>query len=232
MNGTLYLITPPTDAVVSVDDAREQLNLPSTIADATIEAMIGAAVNLIDPAGGGWLGRALRPQTWELRSPTFPCAYTGSGYDRNYRHSYESELPYPPLLFVDSVKYDDGDGVEQTLVEGTDYRVFGAGAAKDKGRIAPVHGRSWPSSVRCDPESVRIRFTCGYEIGSVDSLPAPIRQAVLLMMRNLLALSERNLFVSSEDVPGLGSRSFIVTENAQKVMAAAAESLLATHRVW
>lgn len=218
----LYLITAPTEDVISLEEAKAQLRETATNHDDMIAALIDAAVSQIDPAGGGWLGRALRPQTWELRGDGFPW--------------YSIELPYPPLISVDSVKYDDGDGVEQTLIEGVGFRVIGLGG-RNRAEIAPIYNGYWPSSVRCDSESVRIRFTAGYPISSgdspsVDALPQPIKQAVLLMVKHLWGLGERNLFVSAETVDGLGSRQFVVSENAALVMRTASESLLATSRVW
>lgn len=219
---SLYLITVPTEDVVTLDEAKAQLRETGTSHDDMITALIAAAVSQIDPAGGGWLGRALRPQTWEIRGNGFPW--------------YSIELPYPPLISVDSIKYDDGAGVEQTLIEGAGFRVIGLGG-RNKTSIAPIYNGYWPSSVRCDAESVRIRFTCGYPIDSGDSpptdtLPQPIKQAVLLMVKHLWGLGERNLFVSAETVDGLGSRQFVVSENAALVMKSASESLLATSRVW
>lgn len=232
MTRAIYLITPPDDDVVTVDDAREQLRIPATDSDDLIQALIDAAVAQLDPSKGGWLGRALRPQTWELRLPGFPYGYCGTGYDRSFAaRPYAVELPYPPLLLVDSVKYDDGDGVERTLTEGTGFRVIGLGGLS-KAHIAPVYNGSWPSSVRLDYEAVRIRFTCGYELATADEMPATIRQAVLLMAKHLYGLSERNLFVSSETVEGVSTRSFVVSENAAMVMKAASESLLSAYRVW
>lgn len=233
---SLHLITRPDDEVVTLAEAKAQLRITTSDNDDMIAALIEAAVAQIDPAGGGWLGRAIRPQTWELRSNGFPCYYIGCGYSRDFHRAYELELPYPPLISVDSVKYDDGNGVEQTLVEDVGFRVFGLGSI-GKASIAPVYGGSWPSSVRCDPESVRIRFTSGYptDFGNsppTDILPAPIKQAVLLMIKGLWGLGERNLFVSAETVDGVGSRQFVVTENAGMVMRTASEGLLAPYRVW
>lgn len=73
------------------------------------------------PPGGGWPGRALRPQTWELRFNGFPCGYQGSGYYRDFQRADRIVLRHPPTLTVDSVKYDEGDGVETTLVEDTAF---------------------------------------------------------------------------------------------------------------
>jgi uncharacterized phiE125 gp8 family phage protein len=223
MSGALYLITPPTEDVVSLAEAKEQLRITSSSSDTMIAAIIKAAVAHIDPADGGWLGRAIRPQTWELRTNGFwpHCAI---------------ELRYPPLMRIDSVKYDDGDGVEQTLVSEVGYRVLGLGGHR-RAVVAPLYNVPWPTSVRSDHESVRIRYTAGYPTSDgnsppADRLPAPIKQAVLLMVKHLYGLGERNLFVSAEDVPGVGSRSFVVSENAAAVMKTVSEQLLNPYRVW
>lgn len=235
MSASLHLITRPTQDVVTLAEAKAQLRETGTSNDAMITALIAAAVAQIDPAGGGWLGRAIRPQTWEIRGDAFPCYYAGCGYDRNLHRAYGVVLPYPPLISVDSVKYLTGDGVDTTLTEGVGYRVFDGGIGRAS--VAPIYGGSWPSSVRCYPESVRIRFTSGYPNNSgnsppTDIFPAPIKQAVLLMVKHLWGLGERNLFVSAETVDGVGSRNFVVSENAATVMKAATEGLLAPYRVF
>lgn len=228
---SLYLIEAPTDDVVTLAEAKTQLRVSGSADDAIIEALIQSAVDQIDPAGGGWLGRALRPQTWELRGNGFPCWYDGCGYARNFHKAYWAPLPYPPLIAVDSVKYDDGDGVEQTLVEGTDFRVFQGGIGQAS--IAPVYNGSWPSSVRCDPESVRIRFTAGYENASgVDEMPSPIKQAVIMMVKSLRDVHTQNLLLSEKTIEGVSTRRYIVTENAAKLMKSVSESLLEPYRVW
>lgn len=216
MSGSLHLITPPTEDVVTLVEAKAHLRQTGNDYDDLIRALIASAVAQIDPAGGGWLGRALRPQTWELRGDGFPCG--------------RIELPYPPMISVDSVKYYDGDGTDTTMVADTDYRVLGGGIAKSY--VAPVYNGAWPSSVRCDAESVRVRFTSGYARTSPDSMPAPIKQAVLLAIRDLWSLGERNLYLRSESAPGLASYEWTVSEMAGRVIRAAAENLLATYRVF
>lgn len=231
MSGSRYLIEGPTDDVVSLATAKAHLKVTDSDQDELIQLMIDAAVAQLDPSKGGWLGRALRPQTWEVRCDGFHGYYSDCGYERNFRMVYAIELPYPPLLTVDSVKYDDGNGVEQTLTEGTGFRVIGLGV-NGKSYVAPVYNGSWPTSVRYDVESVRVRFTSGYELATVETMPAAIRQAVLLMVKHLYGLGERNLFVSAETVDGVGSRNFVVSENAAIVMKNATESLLGPYRVW
>jgi hypothetical protein len=125
--------------------------------------MIDASVDLLDPAAGGYLDRALRPQTWELRLESFPCG--------------EIILPFPPLIAITSVKYDDVAGTERTLTANTNYRTLGSGGT-GKQSVAPPYNVVWPIS-RCYPESVRIRYSCGYD-STTDTMPVPIKQAIHL----------------------------------------------------
>ncbi|MCP1731274.1 head-tail connector protein [Bradyrhizobium elkanii] len=136
--------------------------------DALISAMIVAAVGLLDPAAGGTLGRALRPQTWELQLPSF---YLDTGNEpyrrfdhdgrRSWRDSHSAiKLPHPPLISIDSVTYDDEAGEAHTLIENTDFRVIGKGGRSSQS-IIPAPGKCWPAA-RWQPDAVRIRYTCGY----------------------------------------------------------------------
>jgi hypothetical protein len=235
---SLHLIAAPTDEVVTLEEAKAQLRITNNDSDELIRALIDSAVAQIDAAGGGWLGRALSPQTWELRLNEYPYGY--ADYDQTYwrccyvgatcptgTYSYQIELPYPPLISVDSVKHYDTDGVDTTLVENTDYRVVGLGSI-GRASVAPIYNGSWPTLVRTDFGSVRVRFTAGYSAG----VPAPIKQAVLLACRDLWSLNERNLYLRSESAPGLASYEWTVSEMAGKVIRSASESLLSTYRVY
>lgn len=210
-----YLITAPTADVVTLAEAKAQLRITGTSQDTMIEAMIDAVVAALDPATQGWLDRALRSQVWELRLPHFPCG--------------NIKLPYPPLISVDSVKYDDTGGVERTLTLTSGYRVFGIGQF-NKAYIAPPYLQYWPTA-RCDKESVRIRFTCGYP-ASPDTLPAPIKQAVLLGVRALYSLGERSMFESQSSVDGVGEKRWVVSDAGAKVLQDATDRLLAPFRVY
>ena len=209
-----HLIAAPTQDVISIEDAKLALRVTSINYDDLIEALVKAAVAKLDPAYGGWLGRALRPQTWELRMPAFP--------------SGPIELPYPPLISVDSVKYFDGDGVDTTMMFGVDYRVFGGGGRNS--RIVPAYNGTWPSDVRCDDESVRVRFICGYD-ESEDTFPPAVRQAILLAVRGLWSLAERNLYLRAKEIPGVASYDWVVSETAGLIINQAVEGLLAEQRV-
>lgn len=210
---TSVLITAPTADVLSVDDCKSMLGITSDSQNDMIEAAIGAVVATIDPSSGGWLGRALRPQTWELRLSQFPrCAI---------------DLPFPVHTEVTSVKYDDASGTEQTLVENTNYRVFNLNQ-RTRASIAPPYLSYWPYA-RVDRESVRIRYVCGYAGGD---MPKPITSFIALQVRMLLSNVERNLYLSMDSIPGVRERRWIVSEAANAQIKSAADGLLSTYRVW
>lgn len=176
------LITAPDPAadIVSLDDMKAHLRYEDTDQDTLIQSLIDAAIGMIDPAAGGSLGRALRPQTWELQLRAFPCK---ACYPKQ-----TIELPYPPLISVTSFKYDDMAGVEQTLVENTDFFVFGKGG-RGKQYIEPAYGTRWPIS-RCSNESVRVRFQSGYAVpedSDPDTLPESIKAWLKLEVEDLFA---------------------------------------------
>lgn len=216
---SVLIAAPDPLSVVSLAACKAALGIVSTTQDAMITAAIGAVVAELDPAFGGWLGRALGVQTWELQLLSF--------YDHRLawrRYCADAiVLPYPPLITVTSVKYLDADGVDRTLALGTGYRVFGLGSL-GKQYLAPAYGGSWPVA-RCDEASVRIQFSCGYD-GATNKLPPSINAAVALGVRALLAVSERNLFLSEDMVEGVGTKKYIVGSGAGDVVKAAIGQLL------
>jgi uncharacterized phiE125 gp8 family phage protein len=167
---SLALITAPTVDVVSLVDMTAHLRVDASDDDVLIAGLVAAVAGTLDPATGGWLGRALRPQTWELRLDGFPCE--------------EIALPYPPLIAITSVKYDDTGGTERTLAPATGYRILNAGGL-GKTILAPPYGTSWPVA-RADRETVRIRYQCGYPpTPAPDPLPAAIAAWIKLHVGKL-----------------------------------------------
>jgi hypothetical protein len=56
---------------VTLADAKVALGITDASQDTLVTAAIAAAADALDPAAGGWLGRALRTQTWELQLRSF-----------------------------------------------------------------------------------------------------------------------------------------------------------------
>jgi uncharacterized phiE125 gp8 family phage protein len=158
---TVVVIERPTEPVISLVQAKLHLGEDTDDRNEQIDLLIDAAQEWLS-GPGGWLGRSLTLQTLELQA---------DGFCRGPIH-----LPYPPIASVVSVKYDDSDGVEQTLAPEA-YRTI----LRPDGRLSVSHlyDAAWPDARR-DTGTVRVRYTAGY--ASAAQVPAPIRQAVLLLV--------------------------------------------------
>lgn len=162
----LTIATPPTDDVVTLEDAKAHLRVFHDDDNDYISALIAAAVGLLDGADG-YLNRALGLQSWTFSLDRFPC----------HRHDWRPAriyIPLVPLISIDSVEYTASDETTKQL---TNFRTFGAGSSQP-GYIVPALDMSWPSTV-CDTETVRITFTAGYEAGKI---PPGIQHAIKLMI--------------------------------------------------
>lgn len=150
---TIVITAPP--AIVSWAEAKAHLRLDGDDEKAYVEALVAAATAWIDgPAG--WLGRAIGEQDLETRFSEF-C---------------DRMLLMAPVIEIDAVEYVDETG-ESKPVDGTAYRVVGQ---QSRPHLSPAYGLSWPHA-RCDPDAVRVRYSAGYL-----EIPAPIRQAILLLV--------------------------------------------------
>lgn len=203
------VIEPPAP-LLTATEVRARLGISD--ADAVLSPLIKAVCAQIEPPNG-WVGRSFGKQTLEQRSEWF-ADYRGCDYVR---------LRFPPLRSVESVKYIDSDGAEQTLDDAT-YEVLTVSE-----RAALVYGGQWPD-VRVGTEAVRIRYVAGYDHD--DPQLDAAKSAVALAVRNLRSLSARDLAISAENVPGVGSRNYIVSETASKVIGSAVDALLQGYRIY
>lgn len=83
-----------------------------------------------------------------------------------------------PIQSVTSIKYIDTDGVQQTLVEGTDYQVD---TVSTPPRIIPEPGITWPSVEYGRMNAVEIEYIAGYGDTEAD-VPWPIKKAILMLV--------------------------------------------------
>jgi uncharacterized phiE125 gp8 family phage protein len=95
----LQLITAPTAEPLTRDEAKAHLRVDGTAEDTLIDTYLLAARQDVEAA----CGRALLPQTWELRLPRFPTWRCGI------------RLPKPPVTAIVSVRTADLAGAETTL---------------------------------------------------------------------------------------------------------------------
>lgn len=155
------LVTGPSDTPVSRTEVKAQLDISYTDKDALIDGLIAAAVSYLD----GWtgiLGRALMSQTWRQDFEDF-CR--------------DLPLPLFPVASITSVKYDDVDGVEQTI-SNTNYTLLTNDCGsyvhfKDAFSLPSVQSESGPR--------VRVAYVAGY--ADAANVPAAIKQAMFLMIR-------------------------------------------------
>jgi uncharacterized phiE125 gp8 family phage protein len=155
----LRVATPPTAEPVTVEEAKAHLRLEGNAEDSYVQTLIQAARQHVEETC--W--RGLVTQTLEGVLSGFP--------------DDALELPRGRLASVDSVTYVDTAGVLQTLPS-SEYQVD---TTSEPGRLLPAYGRSWPSTRR-QWDAVRVRYTVGWPVAEV---PAPIRQAVLLLVANM-----------------------------------------------
>lgn len=178
---------------------------PHAVDDPKIAAMIAAATEEID-GYTGWLGRCLAPQLLEWSLNAWPC--------RSY------PLPIGPELEVEGVTYIDPDGQEQIWQFPT-----------------PLYFERLPN-VRGRAGDIRIRYWAGYGKRDaadpskwIEQVPARVKQAVIMSVQHMKALSAENLFLRSEDIEGVGSRTYTVSEQAGAIIRDTSKRLLSGLKV-
>ena len=159
-NYALKLITAPTVEPVTTTEAKAHLAIDDSTFDTQIDSFISTARQVVE----NHTSRQINTATWELVTDAFPRIPTS-----------KLALPKGELQTVDSVKYTDADGNEQTLAS-SEYQVSDS---REPAVIQPAYTKSWPTT-RVELDAVRIRFTCGY--GDASDVPEPIKQAILLLV--------------------------------------------------
>ena len=116
----LRLIAAPASEPVSLAEAKAHMYVTIADDDVLIGTLLSAAREHIE----NLMNRAFIEQTWELTMENFPGG------------NAIVDLPRPPLISVESVKYFDAGGNDVTMPP-ADYQVD---AASEPARIAPAAG--------------------------------------------------------------------------------------------
>lgn len=182
MQTTFGLITAPALEPVSIAEAKAHLRLEDDTDDAAVEANITAARIYAEE----YCWRGFVTQVWEFVSSCFPETYGSKPY---------LELPRGNLVAVESVKYIDTNGVQQTL----DPSVYSLDLLSVPGRVRLAFDESWPDH-RSQWDAVRVRYTVGWAVGAV---PQPIKNAVLLAVADLYENRLPNPFEGNTTVQAL-----------------------------
>lgn len=194
---SIRVITPPEPFVLPSDIAGDH-----AADDAAVAAMIEAVTETID-GYTGWLGQCLGPQLLEWSMRAWP-------------RRDDFCLPVGPELEIDSVTYIDPNGDEQTWAF-----------------TEPLYFESMPA-VRGRRGDIRIRYWAGYGARNatdptkwVAAVPERARQAVILSVQHMKALGTENLFLRSEEVEGIGTKTYTVSDQAGAIIRTTADRLLA-----
>jgi len=172
----LKLITAPERMPVTLEEAKAHLEVEHNDRDDAIQTMIAAATAFCE-GPDGVLQLALNPQTWEWSLDCFPsCRWW--------------EVPLKKLIAVDSIKYTDVAGDEQTI----DAENYTVDTASIPGRIVFISGFVAPTTLLGGANVVRVRFQAGYPEDQPDSgidepptstVPSPIKIAIMMMVGDM-----------------------------------------------
>lgn len=175
--------------MIDLATAKAHLRVSAAAEDALITLYLSSAKAAIESA----TAKLLTAQTVIQKAEGFPCG------DRAIR------LFKGPVSAIVSVKYDDVNGVEQTL---TDFRLIEGVNAK----LLPAYASSWPVAKAAEG-SVRITYTAGY---ATNGVPPEIDQAVLYLVAH---------FYSNREAVAVSSGGGTAVE-----LPLAIEMLMAPHR--
>lgn len=195
------LITAPEGYPVTLAEAKDQIRELADDQDDFISGqLIPAAVELCEQH----MRRALVRRTYELALDAWP----DTGIIR---------LPRPPALAVDSIKYTDTDGVEQTMAASA-YQLDNY---EQPAAVIPAAGTCWPS-IKCGVVNpIKVRYSAGYDLladSPVDysaGVPRDIIHAILLTIADGYMWRENAV------------QGTIITK-----IPTTAENLMAPYRVW
>ena len=159
----------PAAAVWTVAEAKSHLKVDHNDEDALISSYIEAATIWAQDL----TLRSLISQKWRLTSSQFPASYRTP-----------LRLARGPISAIDSVKYFDISGVQQTW-DSANYQVTTWNDSVSM--LFPASGESWPDTEDDNANAVEVIYTAGYG-QSRDDVPEDIRVAILYRIADLYEL--------------------------------------------
>jgi uncharacterized phiE125 gp8 family phage protein len=170
----LKVVTPPAAEPLSTAEAKLHLRVDHTSDDTLITALIVAAREHVE----NYLVGSLVEQTRAAYLSSWPYA--------------PFRLPCGPVQEIDSVKYTDSDGTENTLSTDVYYLTPG-------GELARKPNQTWPTGRLYGPGAIEITYVTGYppqvtvipgegddpdteETDYGANIPQAIKQAMLLLI--------------------------------------------------
>lgn len=175
----LVRIVAPDKYPLSLVEVKSHLNISHADWDAKLDQFLAAATQHMD-GPDGILGRAIMPQTWEYYLDNFmDCSYDNQeGYlwgNISLISNRRLDIPLPPLLSLDSIKYVGQDDT-LTEVDPDTYQLIRSATPNLCSYVVPFPTSPWPVT-KWQADAVKITFTAGYAEGHV---PETLKQALLL----------------------------------------------------
>lgn len=159
--GSVRVVTAPTVEPVTASECKLDARVDGSAEDTLFTSWIATARDEVEKAAR----RALINRTLELALDRWPA-------------DNAILLPYPPLSSVTSIKYYDGDGVEQTFAAENYIAV----TDEEPGRILLAPTASWPADLHVYPR-IRVRYVAGYGAAS-SAVPERYRFAIRQLVKN------------------------------------------------
>jgi len=150
--------TAPTVEPITVSEVKDHLRITTADFDTILGELITAAREYVEKI----TGRALVQRTLEAQ----------------YKDWHNFDLPYPPVISVDSIEYTDTDGNTST-VDASIYSVV-----SDASKIILGYGQSWPTAtLHPDEYPVKVTYKAGYEpegspLDYTANIPRAIKSAI------------------------------------------------------
>lgn len=162
-NGLSVTVAPASEPVTAAQ-VKLQTKVDYSTEDSLIAIYIQAARELVEKK----MGIALLPQTIQEKYSAWPLADRLNPYRAIRLRRY-------PLRSVSSIAYLDEDGASQVL----DSSAYTSAGTAYPPLVAPANGHEWPGVLE-QVGAITITYTAGYD--DADSVPADIRQAILLIV--------------------------------------------------
>ena len=175
----INVTTLPTQEPVTLAEAKAHLGVFTSDDDAMINSLIKAARQSVEV----FTSRAICTQTVTLTLDSFPAKIT---------------LPRMPVQSITSISYIDENGSTQGF---TDFKAELTGSVDAS--ISPAYEKTFPAT-RSESSAVSVVYVCGYgnQTDSPDTIPFPIKQAILLLVGSMYNNRENEVIgVSVNEVP-------------------------------
>lgn len=204
------LLTPPSVEPITLTEAKAHLRVDIDDDNGLIQGLISSVRQQAEQI----CRRAIISQQWLVTLDRFPSPAMNVGSANWYgpqwgnspgpltilspenRTGYEIYLPYSPLISVDSIKYIDEYGMQQTLATSL-YKVD---SVSEPARILPAYGSTWPAT-RNEINAIEVTLTAGWDTPA--SVPQPIKSWMLLRLAAMYENRESDIVLQRGTVDSL-----------------------------